>query len=71
MVLSLLKLAKVLPMSNQPLDAIKLPATRGETFNFSALIGKPILIYFYPKDNTPGVQAEQSRDRAYIKTLEL
>ena len=64
MVLSLLKLAKVLHMSNQPLDAIELPATRGETFNFSALIGKPILIYFYPKDNTPGctTQAEQFRD---------
>ena len=51
-------------MSNQPLDAIELPATRGETFNFSGLIGKPILIYFYPKDNTPGcsTQAEQFRD---------
>lgn len=41
-----------------------LPATGGETFTLSAVRGKPLVIYFYPKDNTPGctTQAQQFRD---------
>ncbi len=26
----------------------------GETFEFSSCLGKPLVLYFYPKDNTPG-----------------
>ena len=39
------------------------PATGGE-FVLSACIGKPLVLYFYPKDNTPGctAQAQQFRD---------
>jgi peroxiredoxin Q/BCP len=41
-----------------------LPATGGETFTLSAAHGKHLVIYFYPKDNTPGctTQAQQFRD---------
>ncbi len=39
------------------------PATGGD-FSLSAHIGKPVVLYFYPKDNTPGctTQAQQFRD---------
>ena len=39
------------------------PATGGE-FTLSACLGKPVVLYFYPKDNTPGctTQAQQFRD---------
>jgi peroxiredoxin Q/BCP len=40
-----------------------IPATGGE-FTLSASLGKPVVLYFYPKDNTPGctTQAQQFRD---------
>ncbi|MEP6941974.1 MAG: peroxiredoxin [Betaproteobacteria bacterium] len=39
------------------------PATAGD-FKLSAFKGRPVVIYFYPKDNTPGctVEGEQFRD---------
>ena len=41
-----------------------LPATSGQTFNLSAQAGKIVVIYFYPKDSTPGctTEAQQFRD---------
>jgi peroxiredoxin Q/BCP len=41
-----------------------LPATAGLTFRLSALRGMPAVIYFYPKDSTPGctTEAQQFRD---------
>lgn len=41
-----------------------LPATAGKTFTLSAQRGNPLVIYFYPKDSTPGctTEAQQFRD---------
>lgn len=41
-----------------------LPATSGKTFTLSAQRGQPLVIYFYPKDSTPGctTEAQQFRD---------
>jgi peroxiredoxin Q/BCP len=41
-----------------------LPATSGKLFRLSDLRGSPIIIYFYPKDSTPGctTEAQQFRD---------
>ncbi|MHB1359145.1 MAG: peroxiredoxin [Rhodocyclaceae bacterium] len=41
-----------------------LPATAGQTFHLAALRGRPLVIYFYPKDSTPGctTEAQQFRD---------
>lgn len=41
-----------------------LPATGGKTFTLSAARGKHLVVYFYPKDNTPGctTEAQQFRD---------
>ena len=34
------------------------PATGGSTFRLSAAFGKPVVLYFYPRDNTPGCTDE-------------
>ena len=40
-----------------------LPATSGGTFELAAHIGKPLVIYFYPKDSTPGCTTEAGQFR--------
>ena len=35
-----------------------LPATGGQEITLSALRGRPVVLYFYPKDNTPGCTNE-------------
>jgi peroxiredoxin Q/BCP len=35
-----------------------LPSTGGATFQLSAQKGHPVVVYFYPKDNTPGCTNE-------------
>lgn len=39
------------------------PSTGGATFRLAANRGKPLVIYFYPKDNTPGCTAEAGQFR--------
>lgn len=41
-----------------------LPATGGQDFRLASLRGGPLVIYFYPKDSTPGctTEAQQFRD---------
>jgi len=52
------------PMLNQSVTDFQLPATNGKTFQLSAYAGKNLVIYFYPKDSTPGctTQGIQFRD---------
>lgn len=35
-----------------------LPATGGQTVDLKSLRGKNVVVYFYPRDNTPGCTAE-------------
>jgi peroxiredoxin Q/BCP len=51
-------------MLNQSVADFQLPATSGKTFQLSAYAGKNLVIYFYPKDSTPGctTQGIQFRD---------
>lgn len=51
-------------MLDQTVTDFSLPATGDQTFSLSAHAGKPLVIYFYPKDNTPGctTEAQQFRD---------
>ena len=51
-------------MLEKPFPDFELPATNGATFKFSDQRGHPCIIYFYPKDNTPGctTEGQQFRD---------
>ncbi len=40
-----------------------LPATSGKTFQLIALHGQALIIYFYPKDSTPGCTTEAGQFR--------
>ncbi|MGH8481542.1 MAG: peroxiredoxin [Nevskiaceae bacterium] len=37
---------------------LKLPATGGKDIDLASYKGKPLVVYFYPKDNTPGCTQE-------------
>jgi peroxiredoxin Q/BCP len=45
-------------MLNQPVPDFELPATGGHTFHLAAAKGKCVVVYFYPKDSTPGCTTE-------------
>ena len=51
-------------MSELKVADFSLPATGDQTFTLSGARGKHLVIYFYPKDNTPGcaTEAQQFRD---------
>lgn len=42
----------------QALPDFELPATGGKSIRLSSLKGKHVVVYFYPKDNTPGCTLE-------------
>ncbi len=48
----------------QPAPDFELSSDKGEKIRLSSLRGKPVVLYFYPKDDTPGctVQACAIRD---------
>jgi len=45
-------------MLDTPAPDFELPATGGKTFRLSRARGAPLVLYFYPKDNTPGCTTE-------------
>ena len=52
-------------MLGKPVKDFSLPSTGGATFKLSAHRGTKLVLYFYPKDSTPGCTAEGEdfRDR--------
>ena len=52
-------------MPGKAVKDFSLPSTGGGTFKLSDLRGKKLVVYFYPKDNTPGctVEGADFRDR--------
>lgn len=48
---------------NKRLPDFEAQATNDVTFTPQAFLGKVIVLYFYPKDNTPGCTAEASQFR--------
>jgi peroxiredoxin Q/BCP len=42
----------------KPVPDIEVLATDGQTFKLSDLLGQNVVLYFYPKDNTPGCTTE-------------
>lgn len=59
--------AKVQPKVGEPAPAISLPDQSGKTVNLSDFKGKWVVLYFYPKDQTPGctTQACEFRDNIF------
>ena len=47
-----------------PLPAVSGTAQAGQLVKLAALKGKPVVVYFYPKDDTPGctIEAQEIRD---------
>src|SRR5688500_9390321 len=45
-------------MQGKPVPDFSLPSTGGSTFKLSSARGKTVVLYFYPKDNTPGCTTE-------------
>jgi peroxiredoxin Q/BCP len=45
-------------MSELHIDDFELPSTGGTPFRLSAFRGKNVVMYFYPKDDTPGCTVE-------------
>lgn len=43
---------------NEPIPDFELPSTNNKVFHLSAAAGKNLVIYFYPKDDTPGCTTE-------------
>ena len=58
-------------MIDQTVEDFSLPASGGRTFTLSACRGSTVVLYFYPKDSTPGctTEAQQFRD-LYPKFVE-
>jgi peroxiredoxin Q/BCP len=50
-------------MLGKPVPDFELPATSGQSFRPSGVRGRPLLLYFYPRDNTPGCTAEGQQFR--------
>jgi peroxiredoxin Q/BCP len=50
--------------------AFSLPDERGETIRLNSLKGGQVVLYFYPKDDTPGCTTEACGFRDAIKPIE-
>lgn len=50
-------------MIDKPVPDFELPATGARPFDISALRGKKVVLYFYPKDSTPGCTTESQAFR--------
>ncbi len=53
----------------QPLPQCTIPATSGLTFSPASAKGKKLVLYFYPKDMTPGCTAESGEFRDNIEAF--
>jgi peroxiredoxin Q/BCP len=47
-----------MPDISQPAPDFTLPSTSGEDVTLSALKGQPVVLFFYPRDDTPGCTKE-------------
>jgi peroxiredoxin Q/BCP len=55
---------------DKPVPDFTLPATGGKDISLSDYHGKNVVIYFYPKDSTPGCTTEGQDFRDSIKTFQ-
>ena len=55
--------------AGSPAPAFDLPATGGRTASLGALRGRPFVLYFYPKADTPGCTKEAEAFQAALPEL--
>ena len=58
------------PQLNKKAPNFKLPATGDKTLSLADFKGKNLVIYFYPKDNTPGCTTEGQDFRDHYKQFQ-
>ncbi len=56
--------------SGAKLPAVRLADDSGATISTKDLIGKPLVLYFYPKDDTPGCTSEAGQFRDAYKAFQ-
>jgi peroxiredoxin Q/BCP len=56
-------------MLGKPVTDFSLPSTGGTTFRLSSARGSKLVLYFYPKDNTPGCTQQGSDFRDAYKAF--
>jgi peroxiredoxin Q/BCP len=59
-----------MPVAGMPAPDFTLPASDGSSVTLSALRGQWVVLYFYPKDDTPGCTTEACSFRDNWHTLE-
>jgi peroxiredoxin Q/BCP len=58
------------PVIGSKIDNFTRPATGGKNISLDDFKGKNVVLYFYPKDNTPGCTTEGGDFRDHIKDFE-
>jgi peroxiredoxin Q/BCP len=58
------------PRAGEPAPAFALPDQTGKTRNLEEFRGKPLVLYFYPRDDTPGCAEQAMRFRDSMREFE-
>ncbi len=59
-----------MPEISQPAPDFTLPVTGGGTVTLSEMTGAPVVLYFYPRDDTPGCTKESIGFSEHLATFE-
>jgi thioredoxin-dependent peroxiredoxin len=61
------RVSRTSEMLGKPVPDFSLPSTGGSPFRLSSARGRKLVLYFYPKDNTPGCTTEGAQFRDHYK----
>lgn len=64
------KASRPIPAEGAKAPGIALKASTGGTVKLSDFKGKPVVLYFYPKDDTPGCTVEAKEFQAHLKAFD-
>ena len=56
-------------MPHPKAPALELPSTDGTLFSLAGATGAPVVVFFYPKDKTPGCTTEAAQFRDHYKAF--